>query len=50
VNDFETIQSGSGLLKDSYGDSGMAEALKRKRERLKETRLGDQNEDDSKEG
>jgi hypothetical protein len=50
MNDFATLQSGSGLLKDSYGDSGMAEALKRKRERLKDTRLGSSDEEEPKEG
>lgn len=39
MNQFHNTES-TGLLKDTYGDSGVADALKRKREKLALTKLG----------
>lgn len=38
-NDFQSIESGAGLLKD-YSDNSLSSALKKKREKLAETKLG----------
>jgi len=44
MNDFQTIESGQGMLKNNYGDdddkSTLAMALKRRRDKLKDTKLG----------
>ncbi len=40
MNEFQNIESGSGMLKDSYSDSSVSEALKRRRESLAKARLG----------
>lgn len=39
MNQFDSIESGKGILKNDYKDS-VSEALKRKREKLAETKLG----------
>jgi len=44
VNEFQSIDSGQGSLKNDYGPkdgNALEEALKRKRERLSFTKLGD---------
>lgn len=38
MNDFANTKD-TGLLKDSYGDSGLLDALKKKREKLAKSRL-----------
>lgn len=40
MNSFSSTQSSNGLLKNSYGDSGLSDALKKKRQKLAETKLG----------
>lgn len=51
MNEFSS-PSDSGLLKVNYEDdqSPLSKALKKKRERLAETRLGLENEDERREG
>ena len=44
MDNFQTIQSGQGTLKNGYGPkdgNALDEALKRKRERLSYTKLGE---------
>jgi len=44
-NNFSSIDgSNSGILKSYYDSSPMAEALKRKRQKLAETKLGEREE------
>lgn len=46
ANDFSSTDgSNSGILKSYYDASPMEEALKRKRQKLSETKLGDKAED-----
>lgn len=40
MNQFQSTESGSGILKDFTDESPLAQALRRKRERLAQTRLG----------
>lgn len=42
MNDFQSTGSGQGMLKTDYeGADALSEALKRKRAKLMETKLGD---------
>lgn len=47
MNDFQTIESGQGMLKDQYSeDNALEEALRRKRKKLSDTMLNTgENED-----
>lgn len=40
MNEIQDITSGEGILKDYYDKNPMAEALRRKRDKLSETKLG----------
>jgi hypothetical protein len=43
MNQFQSISSGEGILKNDYGDdqkTPLAIALKRRRDKLKDTKLG----------
>jgi hypothetical protein len=40
MNLFQSTESGSGMLKDSYADNSVSEALKRRRERLAQSLIG----------
>lgn len=44
MNNFQTIESGKGILKNDYQDT-VSEALKRKRKSLKDSKLGISEED-----
>lgn len=48
ANDFQTTSSGSGELKNVYDNdqSSVSEALKRKRKKLSETKMGTDYEED----
>lgn len=48
MNGFSSTQD-SGLLKKNYDSSGVSEVLKRKREKLAQTRIGLEPSDDDKE-
>ena len=45
MNEFASTEN-SGLLKDNYGDSPLAQALKKKREKLAQTKIGLETEDE----
>ena len=50
ADDFASTETASGLLKNDYVDSPIAAALKKKRKKLAETRLGDSSDNEENEG
>lgn len=48
ADQYASVQAGEGLLKKDYGNSPLEDALKRKRLKLKDTKMSDdENADDA---